>query len=111
MSPLALGSLTCAVFLGCSTPADDAGGVGAGDASTSNGAHQDGGSIGAGNDATASGMVDGTTVGEGDGAIVQIDAPAVDANAVCPATPNAGGAFLRFNQVGYRKGGIPSTFS
>jgi hypothetical protein len=40
----------------------------------------------------------------GDAASVDASFPPVDASAVCPPPANAGGAYLRFNQVGYRNG-------
>jgi hypothetical protein len=85
---LALGSVFGVLLAGCST-------------SNANAPGGDGGQ--ATNDAATSGDASqGSDAGAVDAANAEGGFPAVDASAVCPAPADAGGAYLRFNQVGYR---------
>jgi endoglucanase len=116
-----LPSLTtaCALLLGCSSPAEiapnneDAGQTASGDrdGSTSGNHPPDSGGGHPQGDATTTTMMPGSDGGGGgDAAPVTICSSSGDASAVCAAAPNAGGAFLRFNQVGYRDGDAKHLF-
>jgi endoglucanase len=80
-------------------PSDDGGPSGPTDATT--GGKQPGGDGGPGG--TKGDATTGTTRDGGDAdAAVSCGPSTVDASAVCPASAASGGAYLRFNQVGYR---------